>query len=169
MKTYFALLGRSYFTYIFFSFMNHDLLYCIRHSLSHVLAQAIQRTIDPTVQLGTGPAIDDGFYYDVKFSTSDLVFGEPQLKELGKAMEGIVKEGQKFGSYSTNSKEVALKICDLMGQEFKKELIEKFYEADNKAVYSFYYNYVDEKSLPMLEKKCHSDYISHYKKITEWL
>jgi hypothetical protein len=48
-------------------------------------------------------------------------------------------------------------------------LIEKFYEADNSAVYTFYYNFLDEKSLPMLEKKCHSDYIAHYKKITEEL
>jgi len=84
-----------------------DQLYCIRHSLSHVLAQAIQRTIDPTVQLGTGPAIDDGFYYDVKFSvgtvnnrpqidneSKEFSFGEVELKELGKVVEGIVKEGQ---------------------------------------------------------------------------
>jgi threonyl-tRNA synthetase len=84
--------------------MNHDHLYCLRHSLSHVLAQAIQRTIDPRVQLGTGPAIDDGFYYDVMFSSQatsktkqtdgTFVFDEAELKELGKAVEGIVKEGQ---------------------------------------------------------------------------
>jgi hypothetical protein len=56
-----------------------------------------------------------------------------------------------------------------MGQSFKKELIEKFWEVDNNAVYTFYYNFVDAKSLPMLEKKCDSDYINLYKKITETL
>jgi len=70
---------------------SHDQLYCIRHSLSHVLAQAIQRTLDPAVQLGTGPAIDDGFYYDVSLSQG-VEFKEENLKELGKVMEGIVKE-----------------------------------------------------------------------------
>jgi threonyl-tRNA synthetase len=83
-----------------------DQLYCIRHSLSHILAQALQRTIDSNVQLGTGPAIDEGFYYDVQFSTKakkaqaendetmEFSFGEGDLKELEKVMQGIVKEGQ---------------------------------------------------------------------------
>jgi threonyl-tRNA synthetase len=53
-----------------------------------------------------------------------------------------------------------------MGQEFKQELIEKFYEADNNAVYTFYYNTVDAKMLPMLEKKSHNEYISLYKTLT---
>ena len=44
-------------------------LYNHRHSLAHVLAQAIQRSLDPAVKLGTGPAIENGFYYDVLFST----------------------------------------------------------------------------------------------------
>ena len=64
-----------------------------RHSLAHLLAQAIQRTIDPAVQLGTGPAVDNGFYYDMLFSEG-VAFGEEQIKPLQKTMEGIVKEGQ---------------------------------------------------------------------------
>jgi threonyl-tRNA synthetase len=66
-------------------------LYAQRHSLAHVLAQAVQRSIDPTVQLGTGPAVDNGFYYDMLFS-GGVVFGEEQIKPLQKIMEGIVKE-----------------------------------------------------------------------------
>ena len=64
-----------------------------RHSLAHVLAQAVQRTIDPAVQLGTGPAVDTGFYYDMLFSDG-VEFGEEQLKPLQKNMEGVVKEKQ---------------------------------------------------------------------------
>ena len=48
--------------------MEHNNLYNHRHSLAHVLAQAIQRSLDPKVQLGTGPAIENGFYYDVLLS-----------------------------------------------------------------------------------------------------
>lgn len=34
-------------------------LYAQRHSLAHVLAQAVQRNVDPAVQLGTGPAVEN--------------------------------------------------------------------------------------------------------------
>lgn len=146
----------------------HDQLYCIRHSLSHVLAQAVQRTIDSDTQLGTWPAVDDGFYYDMKWSDS-VEFGEEDLKGLQKIMEGIVKEWQWFGCYTAKDKQDALTLCDLMWQSFKKELIEKFYQADNSAVYTFYYNYVNAQMLPRLENSCKSDYIDLYKKITNKL
>lgn len=58
----------------------------LRHSLAHILAQAVQRTIDSAVQLGTGPAIETGFYYDMKFSEG-VDFNEEQLKALNKAIE----------------------------------------------------------------------------------
>jgi threonyl-tRNA synthetase len=73
-------------------------LYAQRHSLAHVLAQAVQRSVDPSVQLGTGPAVENGFYYDMLFSDPDqsgqaaMKIGEDQLKPLQKIMEGIVKE-----------------------------------------------------------------------------
>lgn len=57
-----------------------------RHSLAHLLAQAIQQTVDAHVALGTGPAVDDGFYYDVFFSEG-ISFGEENLKELTKIMQ----------------------------------------------------------------------------------
>lgn len=57
-----------------------------RHSLAHLLAQAIQQTIDPNVALGTGPAVEDGFYYDVLFSEG-IIFGETEMKELTKVMQ----------------------------------------------------------------------------------
>ena len=62
-----------------------------RHSLAHILAQAVQRSLDPAVQLGTGPAVDNGFYYDMLLSEG-VEFGEEQLKPLQKIMEGVAKE-----------------------------------------------------------------------------
>lgn len=58
-------------------------------------------------------------------------------------------------------------ICDLMQQSFKKELIEKFYQADAKTVYTFHYNFVDAKMKPLLEKKSKPEYISLYEKLNE--
>ncbi len=143
-------------------------LYNLRHSLSHVLAQAIQRSIDPAVQLGTWPAVDSGFYYDVKFSEG-IEFGEAQLKDLTKVMQGICKEGQAFGSYTAKDKDDAIALVQLMWQDFKIELINKFYAADNNAVYTFYYNYVDAQMIPRLESNTEPEYMSAYKNITEKL
>lgn len=98
--------------------------------------------------------------------SDNVEFGEDDLKALQKTMEGIVKENQSFGVYQAKDKQDALVICDLMWQDFKKELIEKFYQADHDAVYTFYYNFVNAQMLPRLEKSCKSDYIELYKKIT---
>ncbi len=152
-------------------------LYNLRHSLSHVLAQAIQRSIDPVVQLGTWPAVDNGFYYDVKFASSLIREGDPQgggfwesnLKDLSKVMQGICKEGQAFGSYTAKDKDDAIALVQLMWQDFKIELINKFYAADNNAVYTFYYNYVDAQMIPRLESNTKPEYMSAYKIITEKL
>lgn len=139
-----------------------------RHSLAHVLAQAVQRSIDPTVQLGTGPAVDDGFYYDMLFSDG-VSFGEDQLKSLQKIMEWIVKEWQWFSSYTAKDLDDAKALVAVMWQNFKVELLEKFFAQNNDAVYTFWYNYVDAQMLPRLEKTCKPEYVAYYKTITSYL
>ncbi|WP_216387703.1 threonine--tRNA ligase [Arcanobacterium phocae] len=69
-----------------------DGLNILRHSATHVLAQAVQNRF-PDVNLGIGPFITDGFYYD--FGNIDAVTPE-LLKQLEKDMMRIVKEGQRF-------------------------------------------------------------------------
>jgi threonyl-tRNA synthetase len=148
--------------------MEHNPLYNLRHSLAHILAQAVQRSLDPVAQLGTGPAIENGFYYDIAFSEG-VEFNEASLKETTKVMQGIAKEGQGFASYTAKNLDEAKAIVNVMGQKFKIELLEKFFAADNNAVYTFRYNYVDAQMLPRLEKNCKAEYIAQYKKITEEL
>lgn len=147
--------------------MENNLLYNHRHSLAHVLAQAIQRSLDASVQLGTGPAIENGFYYDMLFSNG-VEFGESHLKPLQKTMEGIVKENQKFGSYTAKNLKEAKAIVKIMKQDFKIELLEKFFAADNNTSYTFRYNYVDAQMIPRLEKNCKIKYMDYYKNITEY-
>ena len=59
-----------------------------RHTCSHILAQAI-KNIYPTSKLAIGPAIDDGFYYDIDFktpiTTDDLEKIELEMKSIIKA------------------------------------------------------------------------------------
>ncbi|WP_216386824.1 threonine--tRNA ligase [Arcanobacterium phocae] len=69
-----------------------DGLNILRHSATHVLAQAVQNRF-PDVNLGIGPFITDGFYYD--FGNIEAVTPE-LLKQLEKDMMRIVKEGQRF-------------------------------------------------------------------------
>ena len=88
---------------------NNDALLQQRHSLAHVLAQAVQQIIDPDVSLGTGPAVEHGFYYDMLFS-DDIKITEDDLKTLTKTMQGIIKMNQQFVLYTAKDKEEALHI-----------------------------------------------------------
>ena len=145
--------------------MSHEPLYCLRHSLSHVLAQAVQRSVDPHTQLGTGPAIEDGFYYDMKLSDW-IVIGEDQLKWLTQTMGKITKEWQSFGCYTAKDKDEAIAICQLMQQSFKEELVHKFSEKEG-TKYTFYYNTIALIAKDKLLADSQSDYIHLYETINQ--
>lgn len=89
----------------------------IRHSATHVLAQAVQQ-IYPDANLGVGPYITDGFYYD--FGNIDPVTPE-LLKDLEKRMKKIVKSGQRFVRREVSDEEAKTELAD---QPYKLELIE---------------------------------------------
>ncbi len=56
-----------------------------RHSLSHLLAAAVLQHY-PTAKLTLGPAIDDGFYYDIKFETS---ISTDDLEKIEQTMKAV--------------------------------------------------------------------------------
>lgn len=89
----------------------------IRHSATHVLAQAVQQ-IYLDANLGVGPYITDGFYYD--FGNIDPVTPE-LLKDLEKRMKKIVKSGQRFVRREVSDEEARAELSD---QPYKLELIE---------------------------------------------
>lgn len=89
----------------------------IRHSATHVLAQAVQQ-VYPDANLGVGPYITDGFYYD--FGNIDPVTPE-LLKDLEKRMKKIVKSGQRFVRREVSDEEARAELAD---QPYKLELIE---------------------------------------------
>lgn len=76
-------------------------LYKIRHSLAHIMAQAVQ-DLYPDVELGFGPPIDTGFYYDFKFKEA---FDPECLKKIEKKMKHIIKTNQSFESYEMTADE----------------------------------------------------------------
>ncbi|SPT54099.1 Threonine--tRNA ligase [Actinomyces bovis] len=95
---------------------SEDGLQILRHSTTHVMAQAVQELF-PEVNLGIGPFIADGFYYD--FGGIDAVTPE-MLRDIEKRMKRIVKEGQTFRRRDITDAEGREELAD---QPYKLELI----------------------------------------------
>ncbi len=89
----------------------------LRHSAAHVLAQAVQEA-NPDVDLGIGPPIKDGFYYDFGV---DQPFSPEDLKALEKAMARIVKQGQTFARRTVTDEQAREELAD---QPYKLELVD---------------------------------------------
>ena len=90
------------------------------HSTSHVLAQALE-SLYPGIKLTIGPAIDNGFYYDVDFGSH--VFSDKELKTVEDKMLEFAREKFDFKMRSTTKAE-ALDYYNKQGNEYKVELIE---------------------------------------------
>lgn len=111
-----------------FSFENEAYRKTYWHTCSHIMAQAIKR-LYPEVKLAIGPAIDNGFYYDV---LAPFGFNPEIMEKIEAEMRKICKEKLKLERFEL-SREDAL---DLMQAEpFKVELINDLPED---AVISFY-------------------------------
>ena len=66
--------------------------YIMRHSAAHVMAQAVQQLF-PQAELGIGPPVDNGFYYDFDVPKP---FTPEDLKAIEARMRQIIKQGQRF-------------------------------------------------------------------------
>lgn len=99
----------------------NDQLSHTRHSLSHLLAAAVL-THYPDAKLTLGPAIDDGFYYDIAFSSPISTDALPRLEET---MRTLLPSWKEVTSREV-TKEEALE--HFKGNEFKIELINEIAE-----------------------------------------
>ena len=104
----------------FLTFEDADGRWALRHTGSHILAQAIKRVFkDENVQLAIGPAIDNGFYYDIDMEHR---ITEDDLKTIEKEMNKIVKENLKLERKEVSRQE-ALDMFNAAGEGYKVELI----------------------------------------------
>lgn len=101
----------------------------LNHSAAHLLAQAIKR-LYPHAKFGVGPAIEEGFYYDVDFG--DEKFSDENLPKLEKMMHQLVLENHSIERHEVSYEE-ARKI--FKEDEYKLELIE-VYKNDGLTVYT---------------------------------
>ena len=104
-------------------------LHRARHSLAHILAKALME-LYPSTKLTIGPAIDDGFYYDVDL---DEQLTPDHFDAIEKKMKEIINKGEPFVRKEV-SRDEALKL--FKGNEYKTEIIN---ELPKDAVISLYY------------------------------
>jgi threonyl-tRNA synthetase len=105
----------------------------IRHSTSHLMAHAVTELF-PGTQVGIGPVIEDGFYYDFK---RDVPFTPEDLEKIEKRMKEIVKRNLSVARLEYPKNE-ALDYWRKQNEPMKVELIEErggdtvsFYKQDN--------------------------------------
>ena len=114
------------------TFADEDGRKAFRHTASHVLAEAIAH-VRPGTKYAIGPAIADGFYYDVD---SDEPFTADDLKALEKEMQHLIKKNERVERFELPRAE-ALKLMQDRSEPYKVELIN---DLPDDAVISFYTN-----------------------------
>ncbi|MED4446619.1 threonine--tRNA ligase [Bacillus thuringiensis] len=111
---------------------SEDGLYILRHSTAHLLAQALKRLYkDVKLELGIGPVIENGFYYDIDMEEAITV---EDFKKIEKEMQKIVNENLEIVRHEVPRAE-ALRRFEEIGDELKLDLINDLPE---EAVISIY-------------------------------
>lgn len=103
----------------FFTKSDKEGLFTLRHTAAHVMAQAIQH-LYPETKFAIGPAIDDGFYYDLE---SDHVFSQEDFDAIEKEMAKIVKANLPIEKKILSRNE-ALDFFKSRNQDYKVILIQ---------------------------------------------
>lgn len=107
-------------TFQVYTFADEEGRKVYRHTCSHILAQAI-KSIYPTAKLGIGPAIDNGYYYDIDFKSpinmDDLALIEKEMKTIIKAKYPIER--------MELSREEAIAMMENYDEPYKVELIKE--------------------------------------------
>ena len=114
----------------FFTKEDPEGFFTLRHTASHVMAQAIQHLF-PGVKFAIGPAIDDGFYYDLD---SDHVFSQEDFAAIEKEMSKIAKENIPLVK-KVLPRDEALQYFKDKGQDYKVMLIEDLPEEETISLY----------------------------------
>ncbi|EAP87252.1 MULTISPECIES: threonine--tRNA ligase [Croceibacter] len=111
---------------ILFTFRDEEGKKAFWHSTSHVMADALQQ-LYPGIKLTIGPAIDNGFYYDIDFG--DQKISENDFKKIEDKMLEIARGKHEFQLRSVTKAE-ALEFYKNENNPFKVELIENLTDGD---------------------------------------
>ncbi|MCS7200183.1 MAG: threonine--tRNA ligase [Caldimicrobium sp.] len=100
---------------------DRESLEVLRHTASHILAQAVKELF-PEAKLGIGPAIDEGFYYDIYYPKP---FNEEDLKLIEKKVKEIIKKNLPLERKVLERSE-AERLFSELKEDFKLELLREF-------------------------------------------
>lgn len=121
----------------------------LRHSTAHLMAQAIMELFpNDKVQLGIGPVIENGFYYDIDM-TKKLT--DEDLKSIEEKMKEIIKRNLPVVRHEV-SREEAMKLFADRGQVLKTELIRDIPEGEVISYYTQGDTFFDLCTGPHVEK-----------------
>ncbi|HDR4462088.1 threonine--tRNA ligase [Bacillus cereus group sp. MYBK249-1] len=101
-----------------------------RHSAAHILAQAVKRMYGD-INLGVGPVIENGFYYDMDLPSSVNV---EDLRKIEKEMKKIINENIKIERVEVFREEAA-KLFQEMNDRLKLELLEAIPSGESVTLY----------------------------------
>jgi len=99
-----------------------DALKLVRHSAAHIMAEAIGRVV-PGALLVYGPALEDKFYYDIKFP-EERPLREGDFAKIEEEMGRIVSEDRKFTRYEINPEEGLVRLKQ-EGNKYKVDNAER--------------------------------------------
>ncbi|PFL73652.1 threonine--tRNA ligase [Bacillus cereus] len=102
----------------------------VRHSAAHILAQAVKRLYGD-INLGVGPVIENGFYYDMDLPSSVNI---EDLRKIEKEMKKIINENIKIERVEV-SREEAAKLFQEMNDRLKLELLEAIPSGESVTLY----------------------------------
>jgi threonyl-tRNA synthetase len=91
----------------------------MRHSLAHIMANAIQH-IWPEAKFGVGPAVENGFYYDVDLD--NVTLSDDNFKTIEAEMKAIIKADEPFEHFEMGIDE-AIEWAKQNEQPYKEELL----------------------------------------------
>ncbi len=96
-----------------------DKLPAMRHSLAHIMATAVQH-IWPEAKFGVGPAVENGFYYDIDLGETKI--SEEDLSKIEAEMRKVIESNQPFERFELPIEE-AIKWAHDNHQTYKEELL----------------------------------------------
>ena len=100
---------------------------CFWHSSAHLMAEALEY-LYPGIKLGIGPAIDNGFYYDVDLG-DDRKISSDDFPKIEEKMLSLAREKNSFNRKEINKQE-AINYFKQKGDEYKIELLDDLNDGD---------------------------------------
>ena len=113
------------------NFNNQEYKKIFWHSSAHILATVLEKIFGNKIKLGTGPAIENGFYYDIEFKTP---ITQQDLQKIENEMKNIIKADLPIERYTLSRKD-AVALMKNFKEHYKVQLIEELPEG---SVISFY-------------------------------